>query len=111
LYVTYTFSALFFAKFSLRVWGPKPCIMIGLRCLLFYIVSFLFVVIFRKTKWIFLLGSFVGGIGAGILWTAQSTYYRYISMIRPYDVYDITLCVSMIQPYGVNDITLCVSII
>ncbi|KAJ1433142.1 hypothetical protein B484DRAFT_417924 [Ochromonadaceae sp. CCMP2298] len=76
LYITYTLSALVMAKPLLNTLGPKNGVLVGLLSLLVY-VAFFYLAILNKSaaQPVFILGSGVGGLGAGVLWTAQGSYY------------------------------------
>lgn len=76
LYATYTITALLFSKLSLKVFTSKFCVLFGLVTLLIYIFTFLLSIFFSGLGMnLFLIGAALGGIGAGILWTAQGSYY------------------------------------
>mmetsp|Transcript_16746 Transcript_16746/g.28079 ORF Transcript_16746/g.28079 Transcript_16746/m.28079 type:complete len:531 (-) Transcript_16746:1223-2815(-) len=76
LYIFYTCSALVFAKPFLGIYGPKMSVLFGLSNLLVYVAFFYVAVIFRNIAApVFVIGSAIGGCGAGILWTAQGSYY------------------------------------
>ncbi len=77
LYLFYTLSALFVAKPFLKLFGSKQSIFFGLSGLFCYVLSFFLAVEQPSTKYpVFLTGAVVGGIGAGILWPAQSSYFE-----------------------------------
>jgi len=79
LYVFYTFSAFFLAKPWLARYGPKHTVAAGLVGMLIYVLSFFLAVAVspassaRNAIW--LIGASLGGIGAGLLWTGQGSYY------------------------------------
>lgn len=79
LYIFFTVSALFLAKPLLYTLGPKASIQLGSRCLFCYVLSFFVALMCRnepKLQWsVFLIGGCVGGIGAGVLWSGQGTYF------------------------------------
>jgi hypothetical protein len=87
LYLFYTFSALFLAKPVIHYMKSKKSVFIGLLGMLIYVTSFFIAVSIRITgnreigeynasqNVIFCLGACCGGVGAGILWSAQSSYY------------------------------------
>ena len=76
LYFCYTLTALLFAKPCLRYLGPKHGVFVGLCCLFIYVTSFLFSIRSPSIAFgLFVVGSSIGGIGAGILWTSQGQYY------------------------------------
>lgn len=77
LYGFYTFTSLFFAKPFLKVYSSKTGVFVGLCGMLCYVGSFFFALVFRSSATpIFITGASLGGVGAGILWTSQSVYYR-----------------------------------
>eukprot|EP01038_Epipyxis_sp_PR26KG_P004711 gene4711-6614_t len=76
LYIFYTFSALFIAKPILNKFKSKRTVWLGLLGMLAYVVSFFFGLVSKSLAVIiFPLGGAIGGIGAGILWTGQGSYY------------------------------------
>jgi MFS family permease len=78
LYLMYTISALLFAKPALSYLGAKTTVVFGLVAYLFYVASF-FLALFLGDRAlgtnIFYLSAAVGGLGAGLLWTAQGAYF------------------------------------
>lgn len=79
LYIFYTFSSLFLCKPFLGYFSSKLGVFVGLSGMLCYVSAFLLAIFFKPYATpIFLTGAAFGGIGAGILWTSQSSYYRYI---------------------------------
>lgn len=76
LYIFYTFSALLLAKPFLSFFDSKFCVLCGLLGTLFYVCGFFVSIIFPALSWyIFISGAAIGGMGAGLLWTAQGAYY------------------------------------
>jgi len=76
LYFCYTLSSLLIAKPCLTYTGPKYGVLIGLCCLFIYVTSFLFSILSPNIAFgVFVTGSAIGGIGAGLLWTSQGQYY------------------------------------
>lgn len=76
LYIFYTLSAFLFAKPVLGLLGPKHSVIVGLTGLLTYVGCFFLALIFSSASLgIFVTGAAIGGCGAGVLWTAQGTYY------------------------------------
>ena len=55
--------------------GAKTSLFVGLVSLLIYVGSFFLAVLFERSTFVFIIGSAIGGVGAGILWTAQGSYY------------------------------------
>lgn len=76
LYFFYTLSALLFAKPCLRYLGSKYGVFVGLCCMFVYVLSFLLSILLPSLAFgLFVSGSAIGGVGAGILWTSQGQYY------------------------------------
>jgi len=79
LYIFYTLSAFCLAKPWLARYGPKHTVGAGLLGMLIYVLSFFLAVAVdpmssaRSTIW--LLGASLGGVGAGLLWIGQGSYY------------------------------------
>lgn len=80
LYVLYAFSALILAKALLRLKGAKTSLLLGLCFLLAYVLTFVVALIVPSSKWyVCIPGSILGGLGAGVLWVSQSSYYSQCS--------------------------------
>lgn len=76
LYIFYTASTLFLAKPCVQFLEAKTTVFLGLVGTLFYVAGFfLAILIPSAASVIFLIGCSVGGIGAGLLWTGQGSYY------------------------------------
>lgn len=77
LYIFYTISALFLAKPCLKAFGSKYCVCFGL-CGMFAFAGSFFISISVPSiaSTLFLVGATVGGLGAGVLWPAQSLYFE-----------------------------------
>ena len=76
LYICYTISALFVAKPAALAIGPKQGIIWGLFGFICYVGSFFLSILLPDYAWgLFISGAVIGGIGAGIAWTAQGAYY------------------------------------
>ena len=76
LYICYTASALILAKPIVASVGPKLGVTIGLMSLLVYVLCFYLAILIRPlSSIVFISGASIGGIGAGVLWTAQGSYY------------------------------------
>ena len=78
LYLLYTLSALLLAKPAVARLGAKNGVLFGLIAMMCYVGSFFFALnstnsAAREVVW--LLGAALGGIGAGVLWTAEGTYF------------------------------------
>jgi MFS family permease len=76
LYFLYSFSALLYSRSYLRSKGSKHALMFGMFSLLTYVTTFLLAVAIPSIKWyVCVPGAVVGGVGAGVLWPAQGSYY------------------------------------
>jgi MFS family permease len=81
LYATYTLSALCLAKPLLRlvVGDAKDAVVLGLLGMLLYVAGFYAALLLPKGsqwQWVcFLAGAGLGGLSAGVLWTAQGAYF------------------------------------
>ena len=57
--------------------SPKRALIISLWLYAIYVASYLVAVIWPAAAWpAVLFGASVGGIGAGLLWTAQGAYFK-----------------------------------
>jgi hypothetical protein len=76
LYVVYSLSSLFLAKPVCAYLGPKNALVASLTMLSAYVGAFLCSMYFEVAAWpLFICGSFIGGLAAGVLWTAQGEYF------------------------------------
>ena len=77
LYLVYSFSCLLVAKPILSIFESKKSVLIGLFGLLLYVCSFYAALGagHPANVYIFVTGATVAGLGSGVLWTAQSSYY------------------------------------
>lgn len=76
LYIFYTVSALILAKPVVQLLKSRRCVFMGLISLLIYVFGFYLAILIPSMQGIFFItGCAIGGIGAGILWTGQGTYY------------------------------------
>lgn len=76
MYVFYTATSFLAAKPLVEWLGAKQTVLVGLLGTLTYIALFFLAMLMPKLAiYVFLLGSAVGGCGAGLLWTGQGTYY------------------------------------
>eukprot|EP01031_Cornospumella_fuschlensis_P033034 gene33034-39962_t len=88
LYIFYTTSAFFFAKPLLQWLGAKQAVFLGLLGMLTYVASFFLSILFPTwALYLFLVGAGIGGLGAGVLWTAQGSYfaanaYEYTALVE-----------------------------
>jgi hypothetical protein len=88
LYACYAGSSLFLAKNVLHQLKARSAVLFGMVCLLTYVSTFLMALAVPDVKWIVcVIGSITGGIGAGIMWTAQGSYYALNSSL-----YLLALC-------------------
>lgn len=59
--------------------GPKSCLIVGMLLYFFYVAGFTLAVFFKDVSAItwpsFVVASFLGGIAAGLMWTAQGAYF------------------------------------
>mmetsp|Transcript_50401 Transcript_50401/g.88652 ORF Transcript_50401/g.88652 Transcript_50401/m.88652 type:complete len:434 (-) Transcript_50401:96-1397(-) len=79
LYVSTFISSLFFAAPAIQTIGYHKGLLMGLGFYSLYVLSF-FLSLFAPTGVqvaLFSLGSFVGGLGAGVMWTSQGGYMTY----------------------------------
>lgn len=75
-YISYTVAALFFAKPLLEKYGSKFCIVMGFCGFFLFVLFFLISMTAPQVAiYLFPVGAAMGGAGAGVLWTAQGTYY------------------------------------
>lgn len=91
LYIFYTFSAMTVTAWIVQKLGGKNGLASGLFLYCFYVVSFLIAAKVPSIKWYAaLIGSSIGGVGAGWLWTAQGVYFsmtaEYFSKARGVDL-------------------------
>lgn len=76
LYFFYTISSLLLAKPIISRYKTKNTVLFGLIGLLFYVGSFFIAIISpSNASSVFIIGSSIGGIGAGLIWTGQGGYY------------------------------------
>ena len=76
LYIFYTLSSLCLANPVLYFANSKTGLLIGMVGLLVYVSSFFVSLLLgRSSNFIFICGAAVGGVGAGILWPSQGSYY------------------------------------
>jgi len=81
LYGCYTLSALLLAVPMVKIYGPKRVLVCGTTAYCFYVLPFAVIVLGGdgldiKARYVMAsIGSAIGGIGAGWLWTAQGAYF------------------------------------
>lgn len=80
LYFMYTFSSLLLAVPLVEIYGPKKVLALGLWMYCFYLLAFGIIVaspdMSDGIKYVIVIvGSTMGGVGAGGLWSAQGAYF------------------------------------
>ena len=83
LYLSYTLSALLFAKPIVARLGAKHGVLFGLCGMMCYVTSFFIALNIDDgdtKEAIWLVGAALGGIGAGPLWTAEGTYFSKVKL-------------------------------
>eukprot|EP00325_Prymnesiales_sp_UTEX-LB-985_P007350 CAMPEP_0174703596 /NCGR_PEP_ID=MMETSP1094-20130205/7485_1 /TAXON_ID=156173 /ORGANISM="Chrysochromulina brevifilum, Strain UTEX LB 985" /LENGTH=485 /DNA_ID=CAMNT_0015901541 /DNA_START=74 /DNA_END=1531 /DNA_ORIENTATION=- len=80
LYLTYAFTAMFFATGLIDVMGAKRSLWVAAALYSVYVISFPLALIIPKSQpgaeiAVALFGGIVGGFAAGFLWSAQGTYF------------------------------------
>lgn len=82
LYIFYAFTSLFFSKAFISWKGARISMLIGISSLMMYVTTFSIAIGVPSIQWyVCIPGSIIGGIGAGLMWTAQSTYYSQNALI------------------------------
>mmetsp|Transcript_13021 Transcript_13021/g.19494 ORF Transcript_13021/g.19494 Transcript_13021/m.19494 type:complete len:484 (+) Transcript_13021:105-1556(+) len=82
LYFQYTMVAAFFSYWTTANLGAKRTLIFGLGLYCLYVASYLIAYLFPIIRWSAIcLGSFLGGIGGGIVWPAQGIYYSQIATL------------------------------
>jgi len=76
LYLTYTLSSVMGATYVVKKLGSRNAMIVGMSLYCCYVGCFWAAVSFPNIAVIAVIsGAFFGGIGAGILWTAQGSYF------------------------------------
>ncbi|GAX22536.1 hypothetical protein FisN_14Hh159 [Fistulifera solaris] len=76
LYMSYTGSALLGATYSVKKFGPRDSLVAGLALYCVYVTAFWMASSFPSfAQPASFLGALVGGVGAGLLWTAQGAFF------------------------------------
>ena len=76
LYLTYTLSSVMGATYIVKELGGRNAMMVGMSMYCFYVGCFWVAASFPDIAAISAVsGAFIGGIGAGITWTAQGSYF------------------------------------
>ena len=86
LYLTYSLSAVTGAPYLVQRLGSRNGILAGLVTYCIYVTAFLIAsLVPDETKWpVTILGAAIGGIGGGMLWTAQGKYFVSVSAAYAY---------------------------
>ena len=76
LYLAYTLSSIMGATYVVKQFGGRNAMILGMSFYVVYVCCFWIAVTHPAMKAIAAIaGAFVGGIGSGILWTAQGSYF------------------------------------
>jgi MFS family permease len=76
LYLTYTLSSVLGATYVVKQLGGRNAMILGMSFYVVYVGCFWVAVAYPSIKAIAAIaGAFIGGIGSGILWTAQGSYF------------------------------------
>jgi MFS family permease len=80
MYVLYTLTAMVGATLLVGSVGPKWGLVLGLAVFCVYVASFLLAATVPALAWAGALGgAAVGGVGGGVVWTAQGAYFSFCS--------------------------------
>jgi MFS family permease len=83
LYLTYTLSAVLGATYIVKRYGSRDALVMGMMLYCIYVGCFFLATML--TSWrrpLALSGAAFGGIGAGIMWTAQGTYLTHAAEVH-----------------------------
>lgn len=76
LYLSYTLSAVMGATYVVKRLGSRNAIILGMTLFCMYVGAFLIATVWPSTlKVAALTGAAIGGVGSGLLWTAQGVYF------------------------------------
>ena len=76
LYMSYTISALIGTTYLVKVLGARNSMIVGMSIYCFYVGCFVLATALPKGEEIaVILGALIGGVGGGLLWTAQGSYF------------------------------------
>lgn len=76
LYLTYTLSSIMGATYIVKQLGSRNAMILGMSFYVFYVSCFWIAVAYPAMQAIAAIGgAFIGGIGGGIFWTAQGSYF------------------------------------
>ena len=77
LYGCYVLTAMLAGAYLITLTSAKWCMTFSLALYAVYVASYLVAVVWPATAWpAVLFGAAVGGVGAGLLWTAQGAYFK-----------------------------------
>jgi MFS family permease len=80
LYLAYTLSAVMGATYVVKRLGSRNAMILGMTFFCMYVGAFLIATVWPSTlKVAALTGAAIGGIGSGLLWTAQGVYFSQAS--------------------------------
>jgi MFS family permease len=80
LYLAYTLSAVLGATYVVKRLGSRNAMILGMTFFCMYVGAFLIATVWPSTlKVAALTGAAIGGIGSGLLWTAQGVYFSQAS--------------------------------
>lgn len=80
LYLAYTLSAVLGATYVVKRLGSRNAMILGMAFFCMYVGAFLIATLWPSTlKVAALTGAAIGGIGSGLLWTAQGVYFSQAS--------------------------------
>eukprot|EP00934_Nitzschia_sp_Nitz4_P009131 Nitzschia sp. Nitz4//scaffold131_size63436//48711//50296//NITZ4_006283-RA/size63436-snap-gene-0.45-mRNA-1//1//CDS//3329535292//9121//frame0 len=92
LYLSYTLSALLGATYVVKRFGARNSLALGMGLYVVYVGCFLGALKLPEDsdgrRFVALLGSAVGGVGAGFLWTAQGAYFGLAAEQHARDVHE-----------------------
>lgn len=81
LYGCYVLTAMLAGPYIVSKTSAKKALIFSLALYAIYVASYLIAVIFPASAWpAVLFGASIGGIGAGLLWTAQGSYFKINAM-------------------------------
>lgn len=76
LYMAYTLSSVLGATYVVKLLGGRNAMILGMSMYVVYVGCFWVAVSFPEIEAVAAIGgAFVGGVGSGILWTAQGSYF------------------------------------
>ena len=73
----YVLTAMLAGAYVISITSAKWCLTFSLSLYAVYVASYLVAVVWPETAYpAVLFGAAVGGVGAGLLWTAQGAYFK-----------------------------------